>query len=580
MRLRRLKLFRALTLGVGGLVLGCQGPDVRTGPAERGENRVPASSRPRIESPGRAQTSTPAKPVKKSVLEGIRPADSLSACRPLKDRQVSVTRFLQEPPAPATEENQFRIPETIPGADVPPLVVPERDPDVPYQTHREQVRAAYKKLPEVPDLPFSPADQSKERISLAELQEIAYANSPLLPAAAARVEQARGEAIQAGLYPNPEAGYQADTVNTSDTAGYHGVYASQTVITADKRKIARSVACQDVVIAELELRQVEIDLATAVRRNYFRALIAQERLKLAQALADLFQQSYEAQIDLVAGGETAAYEPLQLRVFAVQARNAVIQAGNDYVAAWRALAAVLNAPNLTPRELEGSPEMAVPQISYQAAFEILLARHTDLSIAQTRINRSEFNLWLQQVTPIPDVNLGGAIFYDDTSPLNDLAFNLQVGVPLPLLDRNQGNIYEAQSQIMENHHRLAAAQNDLTAELAEIYGRYTANRALARNFREEILPDQVRTYRGVNQQFRQGAGDLDFAQIIVTQQQLGELVGDYVDVLQAQWEAVVDLAELLQADDLFSLDQVRPAVEPKPDAGDPLLVPIPDEKPE
>ncbi len=576
MKRPKTKFVRALTLGMGGLILGCQAPDfLRTGPAERFQPADrPATARVQ------SRESPPAEPAKKkTVLEGLTPADSLSACRPKGGGELTVARFLEELPMPEaqapaeTEDKPFQIPESIPGAGAPRLMIPERDPNQPFEEYQKQIRAAYEELPKLPDLPFSPGDQLADRISLAELQEIAYANSPVLPAAASRVEQARGRVIQAGLYPNPEVGYTAETINTADTAGYHGAFANQEIVTADKLRIAQTVACQDVAIAELELRQAEIDLATEVRRNYFKALIAQERLKLALALADLFERSYQAQIDLVAGGESPAYEPLQIRVFAVEARNQVIRAGNDYVAAWRALTAVLNAPHLEPRELAGSPEIPVPEISFEQALEILLARHTDLGIAQLRINRSQFDLNLQQVTPIPNVNLEGAVLYDDTSTLNNLAFNVQVGVPLPVFNRNQGNIYEAQSQIVEYNQRLIATRNELTAQLAEIYGRYSANRALARNYREEILPDQVRTYRGVYQQFRQGAGQLDFAQIIVTQQQLGQTVGSYVDVLAAQWRATIDLAELLQADDLFLL-ATPPSPHPAygPDA---LLVPAP-----
>jgi cobalt-zinc-cadmium efflux system outer membrane protein len=494
---------------------------------------------------------------------------------------LQIPESLAQEPSPKANnsqqpnENAFPIPKQIPGAEATPLTVPERDETEPYEMHRQRVRAAYVKLPAMPVVPFSPGDAAAERISLAGLQEIALTNSPAIAAAAARVERARGEAIQAGLYPNPEAGYQADTVNTADTAGYHGAFASQEIVTADKLKIAQSKACQDVAIAELELRRAQIDLATAVRRQYFQALIAQERLNLARALVELFQRGYEAQIDLVAAGESAAYEPLQLRVFALEARNAAIKASNDYVASWRALQAVLNSPNLTPHELDGTPEMPVPQITYEAALEVLLSRHTDLSIAQTRIAKSEWNLWLQQVTPIPNVNVAGVVQYDDTSPLNDVSFNLQIGVPLPVFNKNQGNIYAAQSQILENHEKLQSAQNDLAARLAEIHAQYETQRALAEAYRREILPDQVRTYQGVAQGFRAGAEDVDFAQVIVTQQQLGQVVGEYINVLEAQWRAVVDLAEVLQADDLFSLGGGDAFSADLPQAAKPLLVPIP-----
>lgn len=520
------------------------------------------------------------------MIAGVVLVDALPPCRPTGFKKtLSVTRFIIDlsPPDEKEEEeskkseteseNTFEIPAVIPGAKAPPLVVPDVDLKTPFKQQREEIGKIYEDLPPLPAFPMSPEDTSGEPITLSALQKLAYANSPLLAAAAARVEQARGEAIQAGLYPNPEGGYQSDTVNTAATAGYHGLFANQTIVTADKLKLRQSVEWQDVIQAEAELRRVEIDLATAVRRNYVRAMMAQERLKFAQELAKLFQQTYEGQIDLVAGGEAAAYEPLQLRVFALEAQNAAIVAGNNYVSAWRQLAAVVNVPTLSASPLDVSPEISIPQIAYEDALATVLQRHTDLAIFQAQITRSEINLCLQQVVPVPNVDLGGVLQYDDTTSLNDVSFNLRVGVRLPVFDKNQGNIFSAESQIVESHHNLAAVQNQLTAELAEIYARYLSNQALIKNFRDEILPDQVRTYRGMYLRYREGADPVDFAQIVVTQQQVGQLVGEYLDALENQWLALVDLAEILQADNLFHLGTKPHALTEIPI--DPQSIPLP-----
>ncbi|MCA9071770.1 MAG: TolC family protein, partial [Planctomycetaceae bacterium] len=487
-------------------------------------------------------------------------------CRPTGP-SLSLTRYLDEIKSKAElakddqpkqedkkeKEPRFQIPEGLPGADIAPLTIPKFDQNEPLKDRQKKIRDTYSEIPELPPLPF--AENQEGMMSLAELQTIAFENSPVLAAAAARVEQARGEAIQAGLYPNPEIAYVGDSINTSDTQGYNGAGISQTIVTADKLKISSSVEWQDVLIAESELRQVKINVATAVRENYFKALVAQERLKFSRGLVELFTETYQGQIELVVGGESAPYEPLQIRVFAVKAQNDAIVAANDYVAAWRRLAAVLNAPHLTPHVLEGSPEMPVPQIGYEQAIETMLSRHTDLSISQTQIQRGELDLWLQQRTPIPNLDLQGEAQLDDTSPLNDMAFNLRVGFALPIFNKNQGNIYTAESRLVESHQKLNAAQNQLTADLAEIYARYTSNRLLAENYRNQIIPDQIRTYQSTYQRYRQGADTIDFAQIITSLQQLGQVVGDYVAILGDQWQAVVDLAKILQADDLYSLGQ-------------------------
>lgn len=565
---RKQQLATWLAIGLLGGA-GCRAPipkPSQTAPQSRYARSASSAVSVSSNRSGSNQSAAEREP-EQSLSPQIRPADPLPPCRPTSEQaRLSVTRFLQptdpveaEEPSPGKE---FQVPPVLPGADAPPLDVPEFDPNTPFEKQKEQIREIYKPLPKTPEAAFSPELAETARISLAELQQLAYDNSPVLAAAMTRVEQARGRAIQAGLYPNPATGYIADAINTGNTDGRQGVFAKQTIVTADKLNVRRSVQWQDVVNAEYELRRTEIDLATKVRRNYVRVLIAQERLKLAQALEKLFKRTYKAHINLVAGGESAAYEPLQLRVFAVQAQNNAIEAGNDYVAAWRQLAAVMNRPDFQPRLLDGAPEMPLPEISYQDALDLMLARHTDLSIASTQINKGEWNLHLQRITPIPDINFQGGALHDDTSFRNDMSFDLQVGVSLPIFDRNQGNIYQAESQLIEAHQLRTAARNMLTAQMAEIHARYLSQRALAKNYREEILPDQVRTYRGVYRRYREGADPVDFAQIVVTQQQLGQSISQYLDRLEAKWLALVDLAEILQADDLFYLN---PSASPRED---------------
>jgi hypothetical protein len=61
---------------------------------------------------------------------------------------------------------------------------------------------------------------------------------------------------------------------------------------------------------------------------------------------------------------------------------------------------------------------------------------------------------------------------------------------------------------------------------------------------------------------------------------LGQVVSEYINVLEAQWKAMVDLAEVLQADDLFSLDHAGGASICLPNYATPLLVPVPQPMPE
>jgi cobalt-zinc-cadmium efflux system outer membrane protein len=238
------------------------------------------------------------------------------------------------------------------------------------------------------------------------------------------------------------------------------------------------------------------------------------------------------------------------------------------LACWRQLAAALGVPDLPPALLRGSAELAVPELPYEAALDYLLAHHTDLIIAQTQIDRAGYNLQLQRITPIPDVDVYTAVQYDDTTSLNNTTYNLQVSVPLPLLNRNRGNIIAGEAEMVRARQGWNTARNTLTATLADAYARYLSNRQIAQTYRQEILRDQVRIYRGIYDRYRQAGDSVDFAQVVIAQQELSRSISEYLEALTAQWQAYVDLAEVLQLDDMFQLEPcLVPGGEPGIDGG-------------
>ena len=73
--------------------------------------------------------------------------------------------------------------------------------------------------------------------TLADLQQLAAANSPTLRQAASDVEAARGLLQQAGLYPNPTIGYEAGPNANNTATGTQGFFIDQVIKTGGKLKL-------------------------------------------------------------------------------------------------------------------------------------------------------------------------------------------------------------------------------------------------------------------------------------------------------------------------------------------------------
>jgi len=519
--------------------------------------------------PPPAATPLPATPLRdEAAPKSPKDAATISAAPAIRlashQQSLSVDDKPKVNAAPKQTEGPFKLPADLPGAETPPFSLQRKDADgkpLDAAKQKENVLKLYNDFDTLTIEPHALPDHINGVTRLEDLQQLARQNHPGLRAAAASVESTRGLMIQAGLPPNPNVGYQADTVRTLNTLGYHGAYLQQTFILARKLGLAAQAAAVDYANAEVSQRKTWITVQSNVRRSYFQVLGARKRVVLSRALSELSESAYQAQIKLVVAGDAAPYEPLQLRVLTTQARASVIRAQQDSIAAWRTLAAAVGLPNLAPSALDGRIDCPVPEIIYENALARMTAVHTDLKIAENLIGKNRTLVTLADRVPIPDLNVGFVLQRDYTFTPGTNTYNLMVGGAVPVLNQNQGNRISARAELVRSIQLVADTENQLTGKLAPMFGTYEANRQIAKSFRTEALSDQVRAYRGIYQRYLTEPSGISFNDVIVGQQTVAGVLNQYIDVLQSQWQSTVDLGEMLQVDDLFQMGELSDVAE-------------------
>jgi cobalt-zinc-cadmium efflux system outer membrane protein len=388
--------------------------------------------------------------------------------------------------------------------------------------------------------------------TLADLQELAAVNSPQLRQAAFDVEAARGNLDQARAYPNPTVGYEAGPNNNNTATGTQGLFIDQVIKTGGKLKLQAAAAEIDLRNAELALRRTRSDLATRVRTAYYNLLVAQETVRVNRALARFTDEIYRLQADLLGGGFAASHEPAALVAQAYAIRLAYKQAIANYAYVWKQLVATLGLPQLSLSAVEGRVDRLIPYYEYDAVLVHVLRSHTDVLTARNTLERARYGLKLAQVTPLPDIEVRADLWKEFTVPPFNNFHSVSVSVPLPVLDQNRGNIRAAAASLLrgsEEPHRVAVT---LTNGLATAYAAYKTNLDAVDYYRRYILPNQVRYYRGVFER-RKIDPSAAFADLVAAQQSLTAGVTAYLGVLGQLWTAVVNVADLLQTDDLYQL---------------------------
>lgn len=488
----------------------------------------------------------------------ILPAGHLPPPPSLIDLQAAPSLIVTQPESPPPGDKKksvFDLPAKLPGATAKPIEPPKFDKDAKAADRLKAVTNAYPTV--VPVAEAAPVGAGAP-LTLADLQQLAEANSPILRRAQADAEAAYGQVIQAGLHPNPTVGYQVDQVQPGlrlppgeggSGAGQHGGFVNQLIKTAGKLTLAQRVAGFDYINALVAARKARVTVTAAVRQQFFAVLVARQNLEVNTALHSLAKQVYELQLKQVAAGEAAGYEPLQLYAQAVQAENAVAQADATYRAAWKQLAAAIGQPELTAPALVGRADVPAPVFDVELLKARVLEQHTDVLTAKNTIEQARVNLTLQQRLPIPDLQTNTYHQYDSAAQVYQ--FGVQIGVQLPISDKNQGNIHAAERKIASAGQALAAARFSLVSTLAEAFGRYEANTKVAANYRDKVLPSLTQAYQSLVRRYQVEPDKVGFNDIVVAQQNLAQALQSYLTALGNQWTAVVDLATAGQLDELF-----------------------------
>src|SRR5262249_4701462 len=157
----------------------------------------------------------------------------------------------------------------------------------------EQIRALAPPLPPLGEEVQPVPGPNGQPLTLPELQQMALARNPRILQARAEVDAARGAAMQGGLYPHPNVGFQGDQIGSAGTKGQLGGYLEQTIKTAGKLRLARLTALMDYANAQVALRRAEFDLIAQVRAGYFAVLIARESIRVNRALAQFADRIHE-----------------------------------------------------------------------------------------------------------------------------------------------------------------------------------------------------------------------------------------------------------------------------------------------
>ncbi|MEI6779679.1 MAG: TolC family protein [Verrucomicrobiota bacterium] len=371
----------------------------------------------------------------------------------------------------------------------------------------------------------------------------AFYYQPSLDVARAVLAEAQAGVVTAGARPNPTLGFTPQYVFNPgseppwvaalnldwpiETAGKRGARIAQAKHLSESARLAIIAAAWQV---RSQLRVSVIDLSAALRRES----LLRQQLAVQEQVVTSLEQRRDA-------GALASTEITPARLLWQKARLDLGDAQRQQVEARGRVAEAIGVPVSALRNIEVDYDLAsfpadLDRLTSSEARYQALQRRPDVLAALADYAASESALQLEIAKQYPDIHLNTGYEYDQGLQKWGL---LGFGVELPLLNRNEGPIAQAEARRKHAAASFEALQVHVIAEIDRAVAVYRLA-AKSREGAEAVLTTQRRQQEAVEQQFKAGSAD-------------------HLDVLSAQLELAA--SELALKDGQSKLHQALGALE-------------------
>jgi outer membrane protein, heavy metal efflux system len=358
--------------------------------------------------------------------------------------------------------------------------------------------------------PVNELESTPRSMTLADFESMAMTSNPTISQLAATTQKAAGFRQQVSLRANPTVGYQGTQIADQGT-DQHVAFVEQAIVTGGKLALNNRVMNEALRTQLFELEAQKYRVQTDVRMKFYAALAAQQQVALTTDFQGVGKQGFEIAELRKRAMEASQVEVLQAKIQMNQIDLAKQQAEVAYAAAWRELVAVVGNPQLPRVTLEGQLDTPVTSIDWDQMRNSILEGSPEYLAAQTRVRQARINLERHGVQAIPNVTVQMAGGVDNGT--NSGMMNLQVGAPIPVFNKNQGNIAAARAEYCRAMLEASRIENAIQARLGEVSNSFDSALAAVIKYQSEILPSARETLTLAEQAYK--AGEFSFLEVLI-----------------------------------------------------------------
>ena len=382
-------------------------------------------------------------------------------------------------------------------------------------------------------------------LSLQQGLALALLHNPQLEAYAWHLRAREAAILQSHLRPNPVLGLKVENFGGRDALrDFDGAVStlriSQAIELGDKRIKRTRLAQREHALSAWDYEAQRLQVIAQTGQRYIAVLAAQRNVELAEQSLQLTEGLYTIIEDRTNQGVTPTAERDKARV-QVTARQIDLEERRRQLATLRQELAAMWDANDTGFQAIDTDFIAVAEPPAYASLLDKIYQNPDLARWSMEIAARQAAVALADSRAVPNVTIGAGVRRFNTTDNNALVFEL--GLPLPLINRNQGARQQARYDLQRSEalHRHAEATARTT--LHRLFQELKAQAFAATRLRDQSLPAARAAYSAAKKGFTEGM--TDYLHVLDAERTLIDTQYDHVAALAGYHQTHIDLESFL-----------------------------------
>jgi cobalt-zinc-cadmium efflux system outer membrane protein len=369
--------------------------------------------------------------------------------------------------------------------------------------------------------PVAAQSQQPKSVTVSQAVQEAVEKNLNLLAERYNISIAEAKIVTARIRPNPVLTLYSDllpllgsSASPQNGAGppEYGIRADWLIERGGKRKRRIEVAENARRVAQWRLLNATRALALDVRNAFVDALLTKGNLALAQENLTSFDQIVQVNKVRVDAGDLAAVELRRTQLVALQLRTAALQAQTKLRVAKERLQLLMGrAVPAADFDVIDEPRRDPPPASLDEVVRLALDLRPDLQALRCDRARSQAEIRLQIAEGKVDYVVGMEYRRQQGFSGRGNSFGFFFSVPLPIFDRNRGEIERAVLELGQIEARIGALEAEIRNDARNAWRQYETARSMLADIENDMLKQSRQVLDTMEISYKRGdAGFVDF----------------------------------------------------------------------